>query len=233
MIIPDLGEDPSPMRSPRVYSIAPREAAYKGKHFRSTLEARWAVLFDTIGWSWDYEPDLEVDGLKYIPDFQCVSPVEPNLEWWIEIKPTFPTEAEIMKAKTLARKIGVVVTIAFGEVGGPQCLQVIPAGTVERSSGMRFCQTCLDFVFAHCFCDSPRLIADSPAFLAAIQKAKSATFDAPVNLDSGCGLEWLFDCDMNDWESEFVDSIISMRKRRLPLSEKQIDVLDRIMKKYE
>lgn len=39
---------------------------YKGITFRSRLEARWAVLFDSFGWPWEYEP-LDLDG--YVPDF--------------------------------------------------------------------------------------------------------------------------------------------------------------------
>jgi hypothetical protein len=39
---------------------------YAGVTFRSRLEARWAVLFDTLKWHWSYEP---VDLTFYIPDF--------------------------------------------------------------------------------------------------------------------------------------------------------------------
>ena len=31
------------------------ETMYKGYHFRSRLEARWAVFFDTLGIPWKYE----------------------------------------------------------------------------------------------------------------------------------------------------------------------------------
>lgn len=37
-----------------------------GTRFRSRLEARWAHLFDAIGWQWEYEP-FDLDG--YVPDF--------------------------------------------------------------------------------------------------------------------------------------------------------------------
>lgn len=40
--------------------------AYGGVNFRSRLEARWAAMFDLLGWRWEYEP-LDLDG--YIPDF--------------------------------------------------------------------------------------------------------------------------------------------------------------------
>lgn len=43
---------------------------YKGYHFRSRLEARWAVFFDALGIKWKYEDQgYERDGEKYLPDF--------------------------------------------------------------------------------------------------------------------------------------------------------------------
>ena len=59
------------------------ETFYKGYHFRSRLEARWAVFFDTLGISWKYEVEgyekevgsTTVTGeeitelVRYLPDF--------------------------------------------------------------------------------------------------------------------------------------------------------------------
>jgi hypothetical protein len=47
------------------------ETRYKGCRFRSRLEARWAVFFDSIGVEWQYEPEgfEGFDGSKYLPDF--------------------------------------------------------------------------------------------------------------------------------------------------------------------
>jgi hypothetical protein len=39
---------------------------YRGVNFRSRLEAKWAIVFDELGWRWDYEP---IDLAGYIPDF--------------------------------------------------------------------------------------------------------------------------------------------------------------------
>ncbi len=39
---------------------------YAGVQFRSRLEARWAAMFDLLGWPWEYEP-VDLDG--YIPDY--------------------------------------------------------------------------------------------------------------------------------------------------------------------
>ena len=52
--------------------IKPIQTRYKCCHFRSRLEARWAVYFDSLNVKWEYEPegfDLG-DGLHYLPDFR-------------------------------------------------------------------------------------------------------------------------------------------------------------------
>ena len=54
------------------------ETMYKGYRFRSRLEARWAVFFDTLDIPWKYENEGyekevdTVDGvriMRYLPDF--------------------------------------------------------------------------------------------------------------------------------------------------------------------
>lgn len=67
---------------------------YEGVNFRSRLEARWAAMFDLLGWEWEYEP-VELAG--YIPDFRLPGVVMPERAWCragiaveqclIEIKP--------------------------------------------------------------------------------------------------------------------------------------------------
>jgi hypothetical protein len=43
---------------------------YKGYHFRSRLEARWAVFFDFLGDPWEYEHEgYETPYGAYLPDF--------------------------------------------------------------------------------------------------------------------------------------------------------------------
>lgn len=41
---------------------------YKGINFRSRLEARWAVFFDTLGIEWEYEPQGYEVGMSYYVD---------------------------------------------------------------------------------------------------------------------------------------------------------------------
>lgn len=65
--------------------IKPIQTRYKGFLFRSRLEARWAVLFDSLGLHWEYEKEgFSVDGEPYLPDFWIE-------EWqsFVEIKPLF------------------------------------------------------------------------------------------------------------------------------------------------
>ena len=58
------------------------ETRYKGYRFRSRLEARWAVYFDTLGYEWEYEKegyDLG-DAGWYLPDFWLKS-----VNMWAEV----------------------------------------------------------------------------------------------------------------------------------------------------
>lgn len=66
-------------------SIKAIETKYKGYRFRSRLEARWAVFFDSLGMKWDYEPegyDLG-DAGWYLPDFRLT---HKNGYIYVEIK---------------------------------------------------------------------------------------------------------------------------------------------------
>lgn len=58
-----------------------------GIQFRSRLEAKWAIMFDLLGWRWEYEP-IDLDG--YIPDFILFSETERHI--LVEVKPalTYP-----------------------------------------------------------------------------------------------------------------------------------------------
>ena len=59
---------------------------YSGYHFRSRLEARWAVFFDAMGLEWEYEPQgFNINGVYYLPDFR-VTTLE-GVQIWYEIKP--------------------------------------------------------------------------------------------------------------------------------------------------
>lgn len=64
-------------------SIKPIETYYKGYRFRSRLEARWAVFFDSLKIPWVYEPEglAFSNGIHYLPDFYL-----PDCKQFFEVK---------------------------------------------------------------------------------------------------------------------------------------------------
>lgn len=93
-------------------SIAPIETQYNGFLFRSRLEARWAVFFDTLNIEYRYEPEgYDLDGIWYLPDFYL-----PKLRYWIEIKADLPTPEERQKAIMLAQATQQLVFIFAGDI---------------------------------------------------------------------------------------------------------------------
>ena len=95
------------------------QTRYKGYHFRSRLEARWAVFFDALGIKWEYEKegyDLGEHGW-YLPDFWLPSfsiRGELKRDVFIEIKGSFPTQEEQDRCSHLAMKIHGSVFIFMG-----------------------------------------------------------------------------------------------------------------------
>lgn len=91
------------------------ETRYNGYHFRSRLEARWAVFFDTLGIKYHYEPEgYDLEGTWYLPDFWL-----PDYASFVEIKPTPPNTGEALKASQLALCTGKQVYIFAGNIGLP------------------------------------------------------------------------------------------------------------------
>lgn len=75
------------------------ETEYKGYRFRSRLEARWAVFFDTLEIKWEYEKEgyTLADGTNYLPDFWI--PLDDDIPeeygHFIEIKAHQPNTKEM------------------------------------------------------------------------------------------------------------------------------------------
>ncbi len=73
--------------------IRPIKTAYKGTTYRSRLEGRWAVFFDSLDIKFVYEKEWVKLGCKkrYLPDFWLPHTVEELASegWglWVEIKP--------------------------------------------------------------------------------------------------------------------------------------------------
>lgn len=108
------------------------ETRYAGCRFRSRLEARWAVFFDTLGIKWEYEAqgfDLG-DGDLYLPDFWIPTHSyqdkhypqgnPPTPGWWVEIKPVALTDHEERLCRKLSKGTGHVVYALAGRVGAEE-----------------------------------------------------------------------------------------------------------------
>jgi hypothetical protein len=79
------------------------QTEYNGLHFRSRLEARWAVFFDSCGVAYQYEPEGYNLGQLgfYLPDFYL-----PELNLIVEVKP------EEMITKAVEDKLAMACYIA-------------------------------------------------------------------------------------------------------------------------
>jgi len=101
------------------------ETEYRGCLFRSRLEARWAVFFDEMGWTWQYEHqgyecgwrlhqfDGETwcsDTFRYLPDFFL-----PDLNTFVEVKAQ-------MNDEELDRFLNAAAYLSDSAPGNPQVL---------------------------------------------------------------------------------------------------------------
>jgi len=62
------------------YRIAAIPTVYRGRRYRSRLEARWAAFFDLLDWKHEYEP---FDLGEWMPDFI----MREGIDCLVEIKP--------------------------------------------------------------------------------------------------------------------------------------------------
>jgi len=107
--------------------IKPIETHYKGYRFRSRLEARWAVFFDSMGIEYQYELEgFEFpNGTRYLPDFflPCPEYMKESIPAlpdgkWVEVKGSkTPTEEEQNKLFLLSQMTGQECVMLCGTVG--------------------------------------------------------------------------------------------------------------------
>jgi len=95
----------------RNYEIKPKKIKYGGVSYKATLEARWAVFFDSLGIKYEYEPvydEVETGGRVafYKPDYYLS-----ELDIFIEIKPSKPCEIENIKAAGWAKHVNEIIIL--------------------------------------------------------------------------------------------------------------------------
>lgn len=153
------------------------ETKYKGYRFRSRLEARWAVFFDSLGIKWEYESegyDLG-NGIHYLPDFkvEIYSDIMNDVYAWIEIKGLLPNKDEINKCVLLMQQGKRPVYLFSGTPGSHEVYKVI-TGKLINVSGNN-----MDEITAKVFALEPSWYMRIKEYHIedAIQAAKSARFE--------------------------------------------------------
>jgi hypothetical protein len=114
--------------------IQSKVTTYNGIEYRSRTEARWAVFFDGIGISFDYEKEfLQLsDGKSYLPDFYL-----PQFNAYLEVKPNSDSiiTEECVKARQLAHDLEGQAIKVWLSTGGPseQNGNIIPLSSWNKS----------------------------------------------------------------------------------------------------
>ncbi len=170
------------------------ETRYKGYRFRSRLEARWAVFFDTLELPWEYEKEgYHLDSGLYLPDFWL-----PSLEAWLEVKPVAPTDEERKLCEELAEGTDHPVIIGIG-LPGSCSLLVYCSDTTDGSGGTDWwgdvayesVRWALVMQGYHCHYLSPYIVLDSG------NNFGSRAFLTP-NWNSWSGMALSFECLPDD-----------------------------------
>lgn len=166
------------------------QTRYKGHYFRSRIEARWAVFYDSLSIEWMYEPEgYVVRGVPYLPDFYI-----PHLDCFIEIKGAEPTDEEKDKARWLCEVTKKSVYIFFGAMDSSHGDSAIEYMIWTGDDGKQFpvedtgkawakCPKCGDSGITHCGdpgrlpcgCDGVRH-EYHPRILIALEEAQSYRF---------------------------------------------------------
>lgn len=97
------------------------QTIYKGRRFRSRLEARWAIFFDSIDIGWEYETEgFQLGETKYLTDFRIQSFGTNKIDLYVEIKPNKPSIEEIKKCYEVANGTNTCVALICGTPGIPE-----------------------------------------------------------------------------------------------------------------
>jgi hypothetical protein len=174
--------------------IKPIETEYRGYKFRSRLEARWAVFFDEIGLTWEYEKEgYNLDGTYYLPDFWI-------WQWdcFIEIKGDPAQLADgLDKLNKLSKMTGKLSFLLYGTPDHEVYQMIFPENLdstfghvgIDNPNKILQCRRCDGFWYAHIEwwgwgslgdckngCDSEKSPWLSELLLNAHNKAKSYRF---------------------------------------------------------
>lgn len=100
------------------------QTRYAGCHFRSRLEARWAVFFDTHHIPWEYEPQgFNTSAGPYLPDFLLT-----DCSTWVEVRGS-NDRVNLDELATIAAELPLM-PLSAGAERGPRLMLLGPIPTV-------------------------------------------------------------------------------------------------------
>jgi hypothetical protein len=159
-----------------------------GVYYRSRLEARWRIWFDSMGIPVNYEQvGFDVCGTRYLPDFEV-----PEWGWHIEIKPDHITRMEAARIGRLFDTWGAHTEGALAVIRGVPAYGQYTMRLSDDPTGSSFvfavCRRCdgMGYVSedgwglagSHSCGDHERRPMDKhPRILSAYEQAMKAKFD--------------------------------------------------------
>jgi hypothetical protein len=162
-----------------VTNIQALETYHNGHHFRSRVEARWAVFFDHLSIPYEYEPAgyQGPTGLRYLPDFKIQLPKD----CWFEVKGAEPNKDEMAKARMLATGTNLPVLVAFGNFSSgyrsvpvPVMILLTPDGSMNGLLKWSHCPSCGQVAPVKVTSNSAPCNCDYPYASAILQQAYNA-----------------------------------------------------------
>lgn len=123
------------------------QTRYAGCHFRSRLEARWAVFMDHLGIGWEYEPEgFETSAGPYLPDFKVNAAHVQHFagdaygpgtagEVYLEVKGDTLSQHDAERIRAFACDPGERWVIALGPVPEPPQEHLLLTGWGQGTSG--------------------------------------------------------------------------------------------------
>lgn len=181
--------------------IKPIETFYNGYRFRSRLEARWAVFFDSLGMPYEYEPEgfSLSDGTFYLPDFYL-----PQSREWFEVKGVMSSEDQ-HKVDQFVSDTCFPVAIGYSDftfqspiMDGSVCIGIDEKG----SSYFGKCYSCQNFYF----------IGESASY----RCTSCGYYDGNCTMDI-CAFG--NDCGFDSW-SPVIDAVLAAKQARFEHGEK-------------
>ena len=151
---------------------------WNGYHFRSRLEARWAVFFTSLGIAFEYEPEgFDLPSGRYLPDFLL-----PHVGMFAEVKPQALTPAEKRLCVELVRATGrpCLYLVGTPDFTAYWASEMFGTDIGDQDYSLDIDQTCRQYYIdeRRFYSAPPKLSPDefTPQYWIAVEDARGARF---------------------------------------------------------